>query len=86
MGHTVMLRLARKHGIADEDILQAVEHTLAVGEQDDGKVLCLGPDRAANLLEVVSVVGRGWLGDRDSRDAYARACEPFDRGEADSDA
>jgi len=26
------------------------------GEQDDGKVLYLGPDRAANLLEVVSVI------------------------------
>jgi hypothetical protein len=47
---------ARKHGIADEDIVHAVEHALAVGEQDDGKVLYLGPDRAANLLEVVSVM------------------------------
>jgi hypothetical protein len=47
---------ARRYGIADEDILHAVEHALAVGEQDDSNVLYLGPDRAANLLEVVSVV------------------------------
>lgn len=47
---------ARKHGIADDDIMHAVDHALAVGEQDDGKVLYLGPDRASNLLEVVSVV------------------------------
>lgn len=47
---------ARKHGVPDEDIDHAVEHAMSVGEQDDGKVLYLGPDRAANLLEVVSVV------------------------------
>jgi hypothetical protein len=47
---------ARKHGIADEDIAHAVGHAVAAGEQDDGKVLYLGPDRAGNLLEVVAVV------------------------------
>lgn len=47
---------ARRHGIADDDIRHAVENALAVGEQDDGKVLYLGADRAGNLLEVVSVV------------------------------
>ena len=47
---------ARRHGIADEDIVHAVEQALAAGEQDDGKVLYLGPDRAGNLLEVVSVI------------------------------
>lgn len=46
---------ARKHGIADEDILHAIDQALAAGEQDDGKVLYLGPDRAGNLLEVVAV-------------------------------
>ncbi len=44
---------ARKHGIADDDIMHAVEHAVAIGEQDDGKVLYLGPDRAANVLEVI---------------------------------
>lgn len=47
---------ARKHGISDVDIEHAVDHALAAGEQDDGKVLYLGPDRAGNLLEIVSVL------------------------------
>jgi hypothetical protein len=54
--HVEIYRSARTHGIADDDVLHAVEHALAVGEQDDGKVLYLGPDRAGNLLEVVSVM------------------------------
>ena len=45
-------RSARKHGIDDSDIDHAVEHALAVGELDDGKVLYLGPGRAGDLLEV----------------------------------
>lgn len=47
---------ARKHGASDVDIDHAVDHALAVGEQEDGKVLYLGPDTAGNLLEVVSVL------------------------------
>ncbi len=47
---------ARKHGVDDSDIRHAVEQAVAVGEQEDGKVLHLGPDRAGNLLEIVSVV------------------------------
>ena len=33
---------ARKHGIDDAVIAHVVEHALAAGEQDDGKVLYLG--------------------------------------------
>jgi hypothetical protein len=47
---------ARKHGVADEDIEQAVEHALVVADLDSDKVLYLGPDHAANLLEVVVVL------------------------------
>ena len=47
---------ARKHGVDDSDIRHAVEQAVAVGEQEDGKVLYLGPSRAGNLLEVVAVV------------------------------
>ena len=47
---------ALKHGIAIADIEHAVEHALVAAENDDGKVLHLGPDRAGNLLEVVSVL------------------------------
>lgn len=39
----------------DADILHAVDHALGAAEQDDGKVLYLGADRAGNMLEVVSV-------------------------------
>lgn len=46
---------ARKHGIGDADIVHAVQHALVVGEEEDGKVLYLGPDQAGNLLEIVSV-------------------------------
>lgn len=56
---------------------------MAVGEQEDGKVLYLGPDRSGNLLEVVSVL----------RDAGSEVVihamrmrskyEPFLRGEGD---
>lgn len=48
-------RSARKHGVTDADILHAVDHALGAAEQDDGKVLYLGADRAGNMPEVVSV-------------------------------
>jgi hypothetical protein len=46
---------ARKHGVSDDDIEHAVANALVCAEDDEGKVLYLGPDRAGNLLEVVSV-------------------------------
>ena len=77
---------ARKHGVVDDDIVHAADHALAVGEEDDGKVLYLGPDRAGNLLEVVSVA-------RDDGSAIVihampmrSKYEPFLRGEGASDA
>jgi hypothetical protein len=77
---------AHKHGVVDDDIAHAVDHALAVGEQDDGKVLYLGPDRAGNLLEVVSVARD------DGSEIVIHAMpmrskyEPFLRGEGASDA
>jgi GNAT superfamily N-acetyltransferase len=53
--HVEIYDSARKHGIADEDIEHAIEQALVAGERDDAKVLYLGPDRAGNLLEVVTV-------------------------------
>ena len=79
-------RSARRHGITDEDILHAVEHALAVGEQDDSKVLYLGPDRAGNMLEI------GAVARDDGSEVVIHAMrmrakyEPFLRGEGDSDA
>lgn len=51
---------ARKHGVPDADIAHAVEYALAgyaLEERDDEprRTLFLGPDREANLLEVVLV-------------------------------
>jgi hypothetical protein len=51
---------ARRHGSPDEDIIHAVEHALAgyaLEEREDEprRTLLLGPDRSANLLEVVVV-------------------------------
>jgi hypothetical protein len=46
---------ARKHGVADADILHAIDHAQAIEDigEDPDRWLLLGPDRAANLLEVV---------------------------------
>ena len=48
--------LARRHGIADEDIEHAVVHAMAIDDQDDDTRLYLGPARNADLLEVVTIV------------------------------
>jgi len=49
---------ARKHGVADEDIQHAIDHALAIEDagEDPDRWLVIGPDRAANLLEVVVLV------------------------------
>lgn len=51
---------ARRHGVADDDMLHAIEHALAVEDlaEDPNRWLVLGPDRAANLLEVIVLVTR----------------------------
>lgn len=53
---------ARKHGVADDDILHAVAHamvTLPRVDRPPGGTLHLGPDGAGRLLEVVSVREEG---------------------------
>ena len=49
---------ARRHGIADDDILHAVEHAIVVDDlgEDPDRWLVIGPDRAANLLEIVVLI------------------------------
>ena len=49
---------ARKHGVADEDIVHAAAHALVGFALEDDeceprRTLLLGPTRAGNLLEVV---------------------------------
>ncbi len=46
---------ARKHGIDDDDILHAIQHPLVVHDYEGNPTLYLGPDRAANPLEVVAI-------------------------------
>ena len=51
-------RSARRHGVSDDDILHAVEHAIRVDDvgEDPDRWLVIGPDRGANLLEVVVLV------------------------------
>jgi hypothetical protein len=50
-----VLPSALRHGIDPEDIQHVLVHALAVDEigEDPLRYLVLGPDRAANLLELV---------------------------------
>lgn len=50
---------ARKHQVADEDMLHGIENCIVWVELDDDpeRYLLCGPDRAGNLLELVIVVG-----------------------------
>ena len=49
-------RSVRKHDCRDADILHAMELALLVAQTGDDKVLYLGPDRAGNLLEVLTLI------------------------------
>jgi hypothetical protein len=50
---------ARKHGIADPDILHAVRMPMRRIEQDENAILLIGADRAGRLLEVVVIDREG---------------------------
>jgi hypothetical protein len=49
---------ARRHGVADDDILHAIDHALAIEDagEDPDRWLLIGPDPAGNLLEVVVLI------------------------------
>jgi hypothetical protein len=46
---------ARKHGIADEDMLHAWRNQIGAKYYDDGFTMVIGPDRAGSLREVGTV-------------------------------
>ena len=47
---------ARRHGISDDDIDHAIRFRQLQQEYDDGaRILYLGPDRASNMLEVLTI-------------------------------
>jgi len=49
---------ARRHGVADDDMLHAVHHSIAIEDLGDDldRLLVVGPDRSANLPEVIVLV------------------------------
>jgi transposase-like protein len=46
---------ARKHGVADDDMLHAWRNQVGARYYDDGFTMVVGPDRAGNLREVGTV-------------------------------
>ena len=53
-----ILPSARKHGVADVDMVHAVENAIDVFDLDDEAVMIVGPARDASFLEVVIDHGR----------------------------
>jgi hypothetical protein len=49
---------ARRHGVADDDMLHAIEHSMVTEDlgEDPDRWLVIGPDRAADLLELVVLI------------------------------
>ncbi len=52
-------RSGRKHGVADADMLHAIDQSVAAIDLDDERTLYLGPDHAANFVEVVVLSSEG---------------------------
>ena len=48
----VVLSSARRHGVADEDMLHAIRNAVYSTAQDDGATMLVGPARDAELIEV----------------------------------
>ncbi len=73
---------ARKHGVADEDIVHAVDHALAIADagEDPDRWLGIGPGTAGSLLEVVVLItAEGTqivIHAMPMRDKYAKLLEP----------
>ncbi len=43
---------ARKHGVADDDVLHAFHHPVSYEDLDEGFTMIIGPSRSAALLEI----------------------------------
>jgi hypothetical protein len=48
----LIIASARKHGLADDDILHAFNHPVCYEDLDDGFVMIVGPTRSAQLIEL----------------------------------
>ena len=51
-GEPAIADSARRHAIADEDILHAFRNPVASEDLDEGFTMLIGPDPAGNLLEI----------------------------------
>lgn len=47
---------ARKHGISDDDIRHAMVNPIREVELSEDRWLVIGPDRSANLLELIVII------------------------------
>jgi hypothetical protein len=54
----VILRSARRHGVPDDDMMHAYRNPIRVFDLDDLTML-IGPDEAAQLLEIGVARGEG---------------------------
>ncbi len=48
----IIAESARRHGIADEDMLHAYRQPIMMWDVDEGMQMLVGPTRAAALIEV----------------------------------
>lgn len=55
--HPIVADSARKHGVADDDMLHAFDHPIRVFDLDEGFTLIIGAAHDARLLEVGVVDG-----------------------------
>lgn len=62
MEQPIILPSARKHGVADEDMLHAYRNTMRVFEQADGMTMIVGPARDGALLEVGLLIAHDFEG------------------------
>jgi uncharacterized DUF497 family protein len=73
---------ARKHGVADHDIVHVIDNALAIEDagEDPDRWLLIGPDAAGSLLEVVVLItAEGTqivIHAMPKRHKYARLLEP----------
>lgn len=59
MSAPVIHPAARKHGVADHDMLHALRNAIKIVSQDDGMTMHIGPDTAGNLIEVGTIDSTG---------------------------
>lgn len=48
----IVIDSARKHGVADDDMLPALNHPVDYEDLDEGFTMIIGPARSAQLLEI----------------------------------